>query len=366
MKRKNLIILIVTGVLLLTAVGLILSQSSTTLNKEENTFAVEDTASVTKIFLADKDDHQVLLKKKRADKWLLNDSLIAQKENVNLFLKTLHKLAIDHPVSNAEHNSVVSRLSSRSVKVEVYQRKYRINLFDKIKLFPYEKNTKTFFVGGETKDKLGTYMLMEGSESPYVVAIPGFRGFVSTRFTAEFKDWRSHTIFNSDIKEIESLTMKFHKEPEKSFRIEVEASKGFKLYDISEQEYVPDFDSIKVVEYLTAYRDLRFESWLNYLPDHKKDSLTSQEPLYDIHLRRKDGGEQHVKTYKKETPKRRENIQGEPLGYDPDRMYATINNGNDLVLVQFFVFDKILRPIGYFTGDYEVEHRSRFQEVQMP
>ncbi|MCF8309093.1 MAG: DUF4340 domain-containing protein [Bacteroidales bacterium] len=365
MKRKNLIILIVTGVLLLTAVGLILSQESTTLNKEENAFAVEDTASVTKIFLADKDGHQVLLNKKQPDKWMLNDSLPAQQESVDLLLETIHKLAIDHPVSNAAHNSVVSRLASRSVKVEVYQQLYRINLFDKIKLFPYEENTKTFFVGGETKDKMGTYMLMEGADKPYVVAIPGFRGFVSTRFTARFRDWRSHIIFNSDIKEIESLAMKFHNEPEKSFRIEVEDSRSFSLYDISEQKYVPDFDTIKVIEYLTAYRDLRFESWLNYIPDRKKDSITSQEPMYGIHLKGKDGGEQHVKTYKKETPKKRKNIQGKPLGYDPDRMYATINDGNDFVLVQFFVFDKILKPIGYFTGDYELEKPSRgFREVQ--
>ncbi|MCF8230781.1 MAG: DUF4340 domain-containing protein [Bacteroidales bacterium] len=365
MKRKNLMILLVTGVLLLLAVGLILSQKSTTLNREENAFAIEDTASVTKIFLADKDDHQVLLTRKQKGKWLLNDSLQAQEESVDLLLKTLSKLAIDHPVSNAEHNSVVSRLASRSVKVEVYQQRYHINLFDKVKLFPYEKNTKTFFVGGETKDKLGTYMLMEGADKPYVVGIPGFRGFVSTRFTARFRDWRGHNIFRSDIKEIKSLTMKFHKEPEKSYRIEAEGSRSFKLYDISKQKYVPAFDTIKVIEYLTAYNDLRFESWLNHLPDHKKDSLTSQEPLYDIHLKEKDGDKQHVKTYKKKTPKKRENIQGKPLGYDPDRMYATINEGNDLVLVQYFVFDKILKPIGYFTGDYEVKKRRRFQEVEM-
>ena len=363
MKRKNIIILISTGVLLLIAIVLLLSQQSGTLDKKENTFAVPDTASVTKIYLADKNDHSVLLKEQKPGKWMLNDSLVAIQERVDKLLETLKKLAIDHPVSNAAHNSVVSRLSARSVKVEVYRKVYRINLFDKIKLFPHEKKTKTFYVGGETQDKLGTYMLMEDADRPYVVAIPGFRGFVSTRFSARFRDWRSHTIFNSPIKEIESLTMKFNESPENSFRIEVKDSRSFKLYDLSKDKYIARFDTIKVIEYLTAYGDLRFEDWMNYLPEQKIDSLTSGEPMYEIELNENDGDRQMVKTYKKETTTKVD-MQGEPLSYDPDRMYATINEGKDFVIVQFFVFDKILKPIGYFTGDYEEKHRATFQSVE--
>ncbi len=363
MKRKNRIILILAGILFLFAVVLLLSQQSSTLDKDENAFAVADTASVTKLYLADKNDHEVILEEQKPGKWIINDSLVARSGGVEKFLETLKKLAIDHPVSNAEHNSVVSRLAARSVKVEVYRKVYRINLFDKIKLFPHEKKTKTFYVGGETQDKLGTYMLMEGADKPYVVAIPGFRGFVSTRFTARFRDWRSHTIFNSAIKEMESLTMRFHENPKQSFRIEVQDSRRFKLYDLSKEQYIPRFDTIKVIEYLTAYNDLRFEDWLNYLSQQKIDSLTSGEPMYTIALEENDGDRQVVKTYKKEQTTKTD-MQGKPLTYDPDRMYATINDGNDFVMVQFFVFDKILKPIGYFTGEYKEEFRATFQEVE--
>lgn len=363
MKRKNIIILISTGTLFVIAIVLLLSQQSSTLDKKENAFAVPDTASVTKIYLADKNDHSVILEEEKPGKWMLNDSLVAIQERVDKLLETLKKLAIDHPVSNAEHNSVVSRLAARSVKVEVYRNVYRINLFDKIKLFPHEKKTKTFYVGGETRDKLGTYMLMEGADRPYVVAIPGFRGFVSTRFSARFRDWRSHIIFNSPIKKIESLTLKFNEQPENSFRIEVKDSRSFKLYDLSKDKYLSQFDTIKVIEYLTAYNDLRFEAWMNYLPDQKIDSLTSGEPMYEIVMQENDGDNQIVKTYKKETTTKLD-MNGEPLSYDPDRMYATINDGKDFVMVQFFVFDKLLKPIGYFTGDYREEYRRTFQEVE--
>ena len=39
---------------------------------------------------------------------------------------------------------------------------------------------------------------------------------------------------------------------------------------------------------------------------------------------------------------------GDPMPFDRDRMYALVNEGRDFVLVQFFTFDKITRPLGYF------------------
>lgn len=362
MKKKNWIILIATALLLVIAAGLFYSQKDSTLDRKENAFGIPDTASITRIYLADKNDNQVLLSEVQPGEWQLNDSLPARIEGVNKLLETLHDLAIERPVSNAAHNSVVSRLASRSVKVEVYQKRYRINLFDKIKLFPFEKNTKTFFVGGETQDKLGTFMLMEGAERPYIVGIPGFRGFVSTRFTALFRDWRSHIVFHSDIKEIKELTVKYDEKPEDSFRIEVEDNRRFRLFDVHKDKYLNRFDTVKVIEYLTAYSDLRYEKWLNHLPKQRIDSLTQGEPFYYIKLEEKDGDSQGVKAYRKKTTKKTD-MDGKPLTFDPDRMYATINDGNDFVMIQFFAFDKVLKPIGYFTGEYKEQHRSNFQEV---
>ena len=41
---------------------------------------------------------------------------------------------------------------------------------------------------------------------------------------------------------------------------------------------------------------------------------------------------------------------------DLDRMYARVNQGKDFVLIQYFVFDKVLRPVNYFipgSPDYD-------------
>lgn len=360
---KNLKIFGVVFILLIIVIFLVSRQSNSTLNYKEKNFAIEDTASVTKIFLADKQDRQLLLEKQNGSDWVINDSVEAIPEKIGTMLRTITNLKVQRPVSDAAHNNVISRLAARSVKVEIYQKAYRINLFDQIKLFPFEKNTRTYYVGGETQDKLGTFILMEGAERPYVVGIPGFRGFVSTRFTARLGDWRHHKVFNHRISNIESLSLLYRDEPENSFRIETTSNRNFKLYSPEKEQYISDFDTVKVIEYLTTFRNLRFESYLSgSMPQTKIDSIKAQEPVHIINLDAKEGQDQTVKTHYMPAYGKTD-LEGNPLDYNPETMYASINEGKDFVTIQFFAFDKVFKPIGYFTGDYEESDYYRFKGI---
>lgn len=351
MKRKNWLIISATAVLLLTVLAFLFSPHYSTLRDAENAFSVSDTSSVVKISMADKSNHEVVLEKKKPGNWVLNDSLIASQDNVEKLLEVLKKLRIDHPVSNARRSSTVSRLKNHSITVEIYQKQHWINIFDKIKLFPYESNTKTFFVGKETHKQPGAPMLMKGADRPFLVGIPGSETKVASRFSTRFSDWRSGLIFNSDISNVESLTMRYQEASGKSFRIEIEDRQYIKVFDLDKQKYIPSFDTVKVIEYLSAYKDLRLEKWLNNFPQQKIDSLTKGKPAHVITLKENSGDIEKVKTYRKKQTDQRD-MQGNVLPYDPDRMYATINNGSDFVMVEYFEFDKILKPVSYFLTEH--------------
>ena len=52
---------------------------------------------------------------------------------------------------------------------------------------------------------------------------------------------------------------------------------------------------------------------------------------------------------------------GNPLDpIDHDRIYGLINEGKDLVLIQYYIFDKVLRPGEYYVAgnpiQYEIGH----------
>jgi hypothetical protein len=81
--KKNRNILIVAIVLALAALFLIFNRSNKTLDEQISEFAVSDTASVSKIFLADKSDNKILLERQANGSWLLNGKYEAHVENLN-------------------------------------------------------------------------------------------------------------------------------------------------------------------------------------------------------------------------------------------------------------------------------------------
>ena len=64
MKKKNILILAITIILLIIAAFLVIRQSSGTFGGGMKDFAVTDTASITKVFLADKNNNTILLERK--------------------------------------------------------------------------------------------------------------------------------------------------------------------------------------------------------------------------------------------------------------------------------------------------------------
>lgn len=349
MKRNKVVVLIVL-VLLVVAGTLILNNESGTLNKEVGDFAIDDTASVSKIYMADMRGNEVLFREVKPGHWTLNDSLKARPEGMVLLLNTMSKLAVKAPVSKSTHNTIVKTLATTSVKVEIYQMVYRINLFNTIKLFPHEKLTKVYYVGNATPDNMGTFMLMEGSDTPFVVYLPGFKGYVSARFTAYTSDWRDHTIFAKKPSQIRSINVEFPQEPVESFIIEKSGDYDVKLKQLSTGQVYNGFDTTRVMDFINAYRNIRFESSFQNIDPLHKDSITSQVPVNIIELTDVSGQTQRVVTYRRANLAQASDLDGNLFPYDVDRLYAAINDEKELLIVQYFVFDPITRPLSFLLG----------------
>jgi hypothetical protein len=315
---------------------------------------VEDTTIITKIFLADKSNKHVLLDRQGKGTWTVNHKFQACTELVNIFIKTLNKLEVKSPVAKAARNNVIKRLSSLGVKVEIYQTVYRIDLWG-LKFFPHEKLTKTYYVGDNTQDMMGTYMLMDGYDEPFVVYIPGFNGFLSTRYSTIENDWRDHSIFSVELPDIKSLKMEFPSSPDSSYLIENTGKVNFKLTALKSNTIVPDYDTIKMLDCLSAFRDIKFELMINDSKQHNKDSVTHSTPFHIITLTDMSGNTTVVKTFHKPyIPGQIDDIDGKQSVYDRDRLYAQLNGGKDFALIQYYVFDRILRPLSYFLKPHAI------------
>ncbi len=347
--KKNRNIIIITIILIIIAVALFMQNHYSTLDKYETDFSVNDTASITKIFIADKNVNAVTISREGGH-WILDGESLANTKIVNTLLSTLKRIKVKSPVSLASHNSVVKRLSSIGKKVEIYQEVYGIDMFG-IKLFKHEKLTKVFFVGDVTKDNLGTYMLMDGAERPYIVYLPNFRGFISPRFSPMIDDWRSHVVFSDKLADIKSLKLYFADRDSMGFKLEViDAMGNYEITRLRDGSKVESYDTLKVLNMLTSFADLRYESRLNnILPPQKIDSIVNSPSLFELTLVNKDEDTTYMKCFKKNRISEEIANQYEKLTpVDHDRFYALINGGDDFVLMQFYVFDKVLYPLDYY------------------
>ena len=345
--KKNRLILVITVILVLVAVFFIINATKSTLSKSCSSFAIEDTSLVTKVFLTDKLNNKVILEKVTPGNWSVNNKYTASSDLINIFLKTLMRLEVKSPVAKAARDNTIKRLASISKKVEIYQTVYRIDLWG-LKLFPHEKLVKTYYVGDATQDNLGTYMLMEDCEDPYIMHIPGFRGFLNSRYSPLEIDWRDHTLFSFDIPDIKSLKLEFPLTPDSSFSITNDGKTKFSLTALNSNTTFTNYDTLKLLDYLSYFMQVKYEYLITNFTEHNKDSVIKTTPLHILTLTDLSGKVTTVRIFHKPAPFDQSETSDSIAKFDLDRLYASFNDGKDFAMIQYYVFDNILKPISYF------------------
>ncbi len=348
--KKNRLAIIITIILIVVAGTLLFNNRYlSSLRGEAYDFTVRDTASVTRMFFADKRGNQVLLSRTESG-WKVNDTYDAQPIMIDNILYTLDRLRIKRPVSLAAHNNVITSMAGTNTKVEIYQIVPRINLFNKVKLFPHEKLTKVFYIGDVTQDNNGTYVLKEGADKAYIVHLHGFRGFISSRFSANPEDWRDHKIFSYNIKDIESVELEFNNKAEKSFVINTRGDYNYEMTHLDGSAI--DFDTIRVISLLNSFKDVRFEAFLTDIAKSRRDSIIASPYQEKLTLKTKDGKENVVRTYTMKINADAFGFVEEDWDDDPDHKYAYLENTDELVMIQDFAFGKLLNPAEYYKKGY--------------
>jgi len=350
--KKNRFILLVFVLLAAIAALLWSTRTGSTLRRSATGFKLDDSASVTRIFMSDKNNNSVTLTRKGPGIWRVNDKYDGHRQNIDLLLKTMVNIEVQQPVAKAARNNIIKELAVNSVKVEIYQQVYRIELFGK-RWFPHEKMTRVYYVGGATQNNLGCFMLMQGSEEPYVVVLPGFRGFVSPRYSPIENAWRDYNIFRVAIPAIRTVRVEVPANPEYSYEVRNDGQNHFSLISLSDQKEVSGYDTLRLLNFLSGFRNLNYEALLNEISPSYKDSILRSQPFITLSLTDTSGVTRTIKTFHKRGPDGQTSPDGTPLPYDLDRLYALVNDGKDFTLIQYYTFDKVLRPKPFFLKEQD-------------
>jgi len=322
--KKNIIIIGLIAILGIVTIILISRNSTSSIKRELRDFAIEDTASIDRIFMVRKDNQQVTLTRV-IDHWMVNDKYVVRTDAIDLLLKTLNRIRVKSPVSTSMADNVVRMLATRNTKVEVYHKK---------------KLLRTFYVGGPTQDQMGTFMMLEGSSMPFVVHISGFVGYLSTRFFIEEKDWRSTEIFKYNFNDIKAISITNEDNPKLSFRLESSGSNKYSLTFPQGSNIPGTLDTVGARFYISQFEKVNFEFFADSITPQLKDSLLAAKPYRILTLEDKAGKTRKIITWKRYGRGKVDN-EGNPMVWDDERMWALLDD-KSWVVVQFYVFNSLL------------------------
>ena len=337
MKKSSIIILAILVSLTGLSIYIYKTKNKTsTIDKEASDFKFNDTAAIDKIFLADKEGKQVLVEK-TVNGWMLNGKFHVRPDVIELLLYTIKSVEVKSPVSKNGKNTVIKIMSAKSTKIELYSK---------------GKKVKQYFVGHPTQDHTGTYMILtnletgENYEEPFITHIPGFDGFLSTRYNTDEIDWRDRLLINLRPPQIKQIKMELNEIADSSFVIDLYSMQRFGLKTLKGKQ-IP-FEEDKMKQYIAYFQNVNCEVVLDK-KDKLVDSLsTSALPFITLTITDRNNVNSVYQFYHKQPSAAKNAEYAVNYKYDPDRLFVKYNNGKDYGVAQFYVFGKILQTYAYF------------------
>ena len=344
--KRNIILLIAFVVLGAAAIFIYKKQTGSTLSGQPLTeFAIQDTASISKIFLTDNNGKTVTIERTPNNGlWTLNGKYKARRDAVNNLLQTINRIRVRGAVSAASRDNMMRVLASAGKKVEIYT--------------GGDEPAKIYYVGTSTPDHMGTVMLLEipgigRAEDPYITHMEGFTGFLTPRFFTDEMEWRYTGYFAYPNLEFSEVQVIDNYNPQNSFGVQYKGGNNISLfagYQPGVQAFstsIPNYDSVAVKDLLILFKKVHFDSYNTLLRREAIDSINKVVPAYTLRVKENTGKVKELNLYNKRAAKREFDAQGNESPWDGNFYWAKTEEG-EFALAQKFVFNPILLPLGAY------------------
>jgi hypothetical protein len=336
MKKSSFIIIGILLALALTALYVYKKKGkSSTVDSDARNFKLKDTASITKIFIADKEGNQSSVERTKKG-WVVNGKYPCRPDAIAILMAAIRNVEVKMPVPKAARENVLKVMATTASKVEIYAGGKRV---------------KQYYMGHETPDGEGSYMLLSDPETgenysePFICFIPGFIGYLSPRYIAKENEWRDRMVINYTPPEMRQIKVTHLENPDSSFTIDLESTTQFRLKNYAGKEL--KFDEFKMKQYLAYFQNLSYEALLTGQFKKLEDSLFRHPPFEIITISKTDPSTDVFKFYHK-APTELIPEHGVTYKYDPDRMYLRFAGDKEWAIIQTYVFGKLFPYPSYF------------------
>jgi hypothetical protein len=287
-------------------------------------FAVKDIENITRIELSDR-DNQLILSKTEDVQWLVS-SFPANMRNISNLKKILADIEVQYPLPKM-YNSAYS--NEKITSEGIY-----------IKAFKGKNVMKSYYLLFTDTEGVETIGLMEGSQKPFVLKLPGQDIDFSDYIVAEQGFWENNILFSFKPGEIKYIKIDNKEDPNNSFSVKIADS--ISLFDTNGKDIT--FDKNKMSAYLSYFGNISFDSNLNISEDEKQ-KIISIEPLYTITI---ESSTENTVCYIIPIIDNNIDDYGNSLVYNRDFFNIVIPQKNIFAKARWLEFDILLEELNYF------------------
>lgn len=314
--KKNLLYAAVLIVMLGVAWWITQKDDRSTLDPSETVFSVEDTASIDRIFIADKSGRSILAEKEADGRWLVNNTYYARWEVIDYVLGAFRQMEVRMPVPKAGVENAKKQISVSAKKVELYSKGKKVHVV---------------YVGHATIDSRGTYMIKEGAETPFIIHIPGWEGYLSPRFFTDLQDWREPVMVKIHPDSIASISTEFPNAPAESYSLRINSDKTFELLDGNGRPQ-PAVNEGFAKSLFAGFQKLQVEAFDN--KSVMRDSIVNMAPSWLNRTVTEKNGKTHTFTTYFKSQLNQLDVVLLDVMPDLDRDYLFYAEGNEFAVIQ--------------------------------
>ena len=271
--------------------------------------------------------------RKEGGHWYINNKYKVSQFSIPYMLQTLTELKIQNIPPKSAVVNIIKDIEKAGIQIKIYDLS--------------GNEVRSYKVGLESYDDMGTVFMMDGSNQPYNMYLKGFDGNMRSRLFQKIDKWRDKEIWQYDPNDIVEVGIKYHKNQKESFLLKVDDSKiDVKPLSqfITPSEKEIDQDVAKA--YLSAFTRVYAEEYDN--SNIRKDSIRGLLPFVTVAVKDKTGHVNEVQffpfndiTFKNVNTKDLEDAA-------KIERYFVYHSKGDFMITQTRMIKEVFRPYNFF------------------
>ncbi|MFP4555476.1 MAG: hypothetical protein ACLFNU_01285 [Bacteroidales bacterium] len=297
---------------------------------QDKGFSVSNIERIQSIKL--KQNNNSIIVERGDDGWLVNNSFFASNDAVDALLRVITRIRSSSPIPLTVKDSLMRQIQSHGVNVTISS---------------VSRVLKDYHIHYTSTMNLGSVGLLKDADNAYRLNLPSYEGDISSLLKLNPAYWQTNKLAIPSITETKYLEVEVPTNPENSFRLDFSEKSEPRLFAITRGVVTREYDSQKMSSFLDGLSNLTYNDIATDLTEQERKEVLGLQPDFIFNFKLTNNRTYELNVFPVPVDEYVDEF-GRTMQHDPDRLYITQSNDNNIYIVKYIDAHSALREISYF------------------